>query len=179
MLLPTIIAEYRAGTNTGVRLRMRRLFGGVRDFELLSPIDTFVSPLNNLPMLDGIGTGTSFELEGDHISFFFNSGYTSARDTDANRDIANVPRWTGEVGLFYLHTNGWFVQPSLFYQGARFRSDRSRAESFSAVNLRVGKRFGLRGMAFIELRNAFDESYDILDVEQQGRQLRAGFSGRF
>jgi tetratricopeptide (TPR) repeat protein len=228
--LPTFIAEYRIGANTGVRLRVRRLFGGVRDFELLSPVDTFVSPLNNLPNLDGIGTGTSFELEGDHtfrngsfvrlgvfqqnlnnlleptadgsgtpvargrlqgvrlgyegnisrdVSFFLSGGYTNARDTNADRDIANVPHWTGEAGVFYLHPNGWFVQPSLFYQSARFRSDRSRAEAFSSVNLRVGKRFGLRGMAFIELRNAFDESYDILDVEQQGRQLRAGVIGRF
>jgi tetratricopeptide (TPR) repeat protein len=229
-LLPTFIAEYRAGVNTGVRLRVRRLFGSVRDFELLSPVDTFISPLNTLPMLDGVGTGTSIELEGDHtfrngsfvrlgvfhqnlkdlleptadgsgtpvshgrlqgarlgyegsisrdVSFFLSGGYTRARDTGADRDIANVPRWTGEAGLFYLHHDGWFVQPSLFYQGARFRSDRSRAAAFSAVNLRIGKRFGLRGMAFIELRNACDESYDILDVEQQGRQLRAGFIGRF
>lgn len=229
-ILPTFIAEYRAGTNTGVRLRVRRLFGSVHDFQLLSPVDTFISPLNNLPMLDGNGTGTSFELEGDHtfangsfvrlgvfqqnlnnlleptadgsgapisrgrvqgvrlgyegnlsrdVSFFLSGGYTNARDADAGRDIANVPNLTSEAGIFYLHPSGWFVQPSLFYQSARFRSDRSRAEAFSDVNLRIGKRFGLRGTAFIELRNAFDQSYDILEVEQQGRQLRAGFIGRF
>jgi hypothetical protein len=134
------------------------------------------------PIARGRVQGVRLGYEGNisrDVSFFLGGGYTHAQDTNANRDIANIPRWTGEAGVYYLHPNGWFVQPSLFYQSSRFRSDRSRADAFSAVNLRVGKRFGLRGMAFIELRNAFDTDYDILDVEQQGRQLRAGFVGRF
>jgi len=228
-LLPTFIAEYQPSSSTEVRLRARRLAGGIRDFELLSPTDTFLSPLNDLPGLSVAGEGTSIELEGDHtfrngsflrlgifqqnlndaielsadgsgapiphvqlrgvrvgyegllsrdLSYYLNGGLNSMSDQEGD-EVANVPRWTGEAGLQYLNRKGWFVQPSYFYQGSRLRSDRSSAQGFGALNLRIGKRFGLRSTAFFEVRNVTNQKYDILEIDQPGRQFRAGIIGRF
>ena len=227
--LPTFIAEYRPNFHTEVRLRARRLAGGIRDFELLSPTDTFLSPLNDLPSLSAVGKGVSFELEGDHtfrngsflrlgifqqnlkdarevtvddsgavlprvrsrgvragyegllsrdVSYYLNGTLNSVRDQSGNQ-VANVPHWSAEAGLQYLNQEGWFAQPSYFYQSSRERSDGRAAHSFGVLNLRAGKRFGLRGTAFVEMRNITNAHYDILEIEQPNRQLRVGILGRF
>jgi hypothetical protein len=229
-VLPTLIAEYRPAPDTGVRLRVRRGFGGLRDFQLLSPTDVFLSPLDDLPQLAGAGSGMSYELEGDHtfrngslvhvgifemrlhdvqeptsdfsgavlpntrlrglragyegtlardVSFFLRTGYTQALDRESGGQIANVPRWTGEAGLQYLNDAGWFVQPSFYYQGDRRRINGATAGGFGVLKLRAGKRFGLRSVVFAEILNLTDRKYDILEVEQPGRQFRIGVIGRF
>jgi hypothetical protein len=229
-VLPTFIAEYRPDLDTGVRLRVRRMFGALRDFQLLSPTDTLLSPLDDLPQLAATGDGISYELEGDHtfgngsllhlglfemrmkdlqeptsdfsgavlprvrlrglragyegtltqdISFFLRTGYTQARDRDSGEQIANMPRWTGEAGVQYLNDEGWFVQPSLYYQSERQRTSGTTAKGFGVVKLRAGKRFGLRSVVFAEILNLTDKKYDILEVEQPGRQFRIGVIGRF
>ena len=227
--LPTFITEYQPNVNTGLRLRARRLDGSLRDFELLSPSDTFLSPLNDLPTNGVTGVGTSLEIEGDHtfengsffrlgvfqqnlknavepsadssgavlpsvrlrsvragyegvlsrhVTYYLNGTLNSVRDQSGDQ-VANVPRWSGEAGLQYLNQQGWFVQPSYFYQSSRERSDGHSARSFGVLNVRAGKRFGLRGTAFVEMRNITNSQYDILEIEQPGRQLRVGILGRF
>ncbi len=229
-VLPYFLAEYRANSSTSFRFRGRRVFGGIFDFQLLSPKDTFLSPLGDLPALFITGNGTSFELEGDHtfrngsffrlgvfqqnmnnlsvptsdgsganidrsrlrgvragfegaltqdISYFINAGYTSAKDRTTDGQIPNVPRFTTEAGLQYLNGRGWFLQPSVYHQGSRHRADGSEADGFTTFNLRTGKRFGLKAAVFLEVVNITDKEFDILEVEQPGRQFRIGVTGRF
>src|SRR5690606_14453293 len=92
--------------------------------------------------LRGVRVGYEGNLNRD-VSFFVSAAYTRATDLTLGQSIANIPNWTGEAGLQYLREDGWFIQPSLYYQGTRFREDRSRADAFSVANLRIGKRFGL------------------------------------
>ena len=132
-----------------------------------------------LPRVRSRGIRAGYEgLLLRNVSYYLNGSLNSVHDQSGSQ-VANVPRWTGEAGMQYLNREGWFVQPSYFYQSSRERSDGRLAGSFGVLNLRAGKRFGLRGTAFVEMRNITDAQYDILEVEQSGRQLRVGILGRF
>lgn len=228
--LPSAIAEYRPTSRTNLRLRARRVAGGNRDFQLLSPHDTFLSLLNDLPDLSATGRGSSLEFEMNHtlqsgsflwlgafsqqlkdvriptpdgagpiiarsrlhglragyegsltgsLSFFLTGSYTSARDSDADVQIANIPKFSGSSGIQFLNDEGWFLQPVLYYQSHYRRLSGGDAPSFTILNVRAGKRFGLRRVVFVEILNLTDEEYDILEVVQTGRQLRLGVNTRF
>jgi hypothetical protein len=209
---------------------LRRVFGGIRDFQLLSPRDVFVSPANDLPVFAAQGVASSLEIEGDHtfrngsffrlglieqhlsdvqepssdgsgavvprahfravragyegsfsrdVSFFLNLAYNNVTDRDSSEQIVNVPKFNSEAGIQYLNEAGWFVQPSAYFQSSRRRPDGTNAVSFTTVNLRAGKRFGLRSVVFAEIVNITDKEFDILNVDQPGRQFRVGVIGRF
>jgi len=113
------------------------------------------------------------------INFYTNLNLNSAKDSVFNQYVANVPKWSAEAGFQYLNRAGWFVQPSLFYQDDRVRVDRTRASSVALINLRAGKRFGLRSVVFAEVVNLGNKRYDILEIVQPGRQFRIGLTQRF
>jgi tetratricopeptide (TPR) repeat protein len=108
----------------------------------------------------------------------------------ARSEVSFIPRYAGEVGLQYLNKSGWFAQPSVAYTSSRMVTNpniigyRSRAGGFGLANLRIGKRAGLRSVAFIEVRNIFDKNYIIPSTTpggalSEGRQFRVGAAYRF
>ena len=70
---PTIIFAYQPNVRSGVRLRARKLFGTVQDFELLAPRDVFLFSFDDVPTLQITGQGESYELEYDYT--FLNSSF--------------------------------------------------------------------------------------------------------
>ena len=131
------------------------------------------------------GLNASYEGSiGRETTFYLSTTFNDAQDETRNRAIAFVPRFVGEAGLQYLRRDGWFVQPSYVYQGARFvphasGTGREKRAGFGMLNLRVGKRFGLSSAFYAEVANISDQKFDILGVQQPGRQFRIGASQRF
>ena len=64
--LPNAVLEYRPDPNSGIRLRARRLFSTVEDFELLAPRDVFLLSSDDLLGLSLGSRGDSYEMEVDH-----------------------------------------------------------------------------------------------------------------
>lgn len=128
-------------------------------------------------------------------TFFLNADYNQTRGvvTDfitvsPNEALSDVPKVRLEAGLQFLSNNGYFVQPSAGYIGSRFRptdfvNPRMESGGFTVANLRLGKRWGLKSVAFVEVSNLFDKSYSIFvdgpEVLNPGRQYRVGISQRF
>jgi len=106
-------------------------------------------------------------------------------------ELSDIPRFTGEVGVQYLNTRGWFLQPSWGYEGSRFQGyvpgfpdlPRTRIGGFGIGNLRAGKRWGLHTSCYIEVENLFDRRYTVLSQTTEhlvpGRLLRVGITQRF
>jgi tetratricopeptide (TPR) repeat protein len=137
--------------------------------------------------------GVRLSYEGalsDNTSFFMRLSLNAARDRKGG-DIAMVPLYGAGFGLHYLNRAGYFVEPLLLFQGKRLerkpsndsaldKSDNPQyLDSFSVLNLRVGKRWGLRSTAFVELNNALNAKYSILRERQPQRQIRVGALLRF
>ncbi len=106
---------------------------------------------------------------------------------DNNYQLTRVPRFSMETGLQFLNHKGWFVQPTIAYIGSRLQpgdgTPRAKLGSFTLVNLRVGKRAGLRSTIFIEAANLTNQNYvapgGFQGEQQPGRQFRAGMERRF
>lgn len=65
--LPGLIVLFRPSSSSTLRLRSRRLFGSVEDFDLLAPTDLFLTSLDREnPRLALFGRGRSHELEFSH-----------------------------------------------------------------------------------------------------------------
>ena len=100
-----------------------------------------------------------------------------------------IPAYQAQVGFQFLDRSGWFAQPSFAYQGPRYEPAnfpgdvRSQAGGFGLFNARIGKRWGLRSTAFVEVVNAFNQRYTVLgggnEQLEPGRELRIGASVRF
>ncbi|MCS6862525.1 MAG: TonB-dependent receptor [Abditibacteriales bacterium] len=120
---------------------------------------------------------------GRNTAFYVNLDYNHAENTLADLAVANVPRFAADVGVQFLNPAGWFVQPSLVYQGKRSTTlpNNPRLGGYSLFNLRVGKRTGLRSVAFVEVLNLFDKRYDLFfpGLTQPGRTFRVGMMRRF
>lgn len=116
-----------------------------------------------------------------NTSFFLNTNFNRSNDDVRGRRVALTPRFSAEAGLHFLNRTGWFLQPSIFYQGSQIDTNAARTTipAYSVSNLRVGKRWGLRTMVFAEVLNAFDKNYQAFDIIQPGRQFRVGFDQRF
>ncbi|MBV9848641.1 MAG: TonB-dependent receptor [Armatimonadetes bacterium] len=238
--LPTVIATYQADARSLVRLRARRLFAAVQDFQLLTPRDVFLLTFAGLPQatqLFPVADGTSVEVEYDRtfanasflsagafqqdlqqagvleapdgpydkvrvqgvqasyegllgrdLSFFLSADLNRSQDTEAQQRIAQVPDYVGIASLQYLNRQGYYGQAAYYYQGNRVfedtdangNPDPTRLGGFGLLNLRVGKRTGLRVNVFGELDNVFNRRYDdVTGNLQPGRMFRVGISVRF
>ncbi|HVF85556.1 MAG TPA: TonB-dependent receptor [Abditibacteriaceae bacterium] len=131
------------------------------------------------------GLSASYEGSlGRETTFYLNATLNDAEDEGRQQTIAFVPRFVGEAGLQYLRRDGWFAQPSYVYQSARFMPlafgvERGTGAGFGLLNLRIGKRSGLRSAFYAEVVNISNQKFDILGVQQPGRQFRIGASLRF
>lgn len=241
--LPTFIAEYRPDARSGLRVRYRRLFGTIEDFQLLAPTDVFSFSRFEAPLLSPLSAGDLLDLEYDRTfggaaflrvgafqqstnasygptgetfrdtrlrgvrlrfegalnpatTFFtaldFNSGRGAVEAYDADDNpiavrgsLTQVPRYSAEAGLQFLNRKGYFAQASVGFLGARARdvntlaTSRGHFASTTLVNVRVGRRLGLRFSAFAELTNAFDQKFVTGVSLQPGRQFRVGAVQRF
>ena len=115
------------------------------------------------------------------MTYFLNLGLNDARGqfTGGPGKFANVPDFVASAGLQYLNDHGYFVQPTYFYLDKRLRVDGTTASSAQIINLRVGKRFGVRSAIFVEVANILNENYEVFQEIQPGRQLRFGGQFRF
>jgi hypothetical protein len=118
-------------------------------------------------------------------TYFLNLGLNDARGqfpdglSTEERKYANVPDFVASAGLQYLNDHGYFVQPSYFYLGKQLRTDGTTANAAHILNLRIGKRFGVRSAIYVEVANILDENYEVFEEIQPGRQLRIGGQLRF
>jgi outer membrane receptor protein involved in Fe transport len=116
-------------------------------------------------------------------TYFLNLGWNDARGEFSSpteeRQFANVPHFVASAGLQYLNDSGYFVQPSYFYLDQRLRGDGTKADGAHILNLRVGKRFGVRSALYVEVDNILNENYEVFEEIQSGRQLRIGGQLRF
>ncbi|MDQ3815654.1 MAG: TonB-dependent receptor, partial [Armatimonadota bacterium] len=161
---------------------------GVFDQRLTDVGNTGISA--TIPFVRQRGVRASYEgFFRQDTTYFVNLNLTDAKDVELNQDVEQVPGRSGEVGVQYLNRQGWFVQPSFFYLGNRIRS-RSAAPQLGGngitrlggvglLNLRAGKRWGLRSVLFVEIDNALDKQYAVLGTLQPGRAVRLGVTQRF
>lgn len=135
------------------------------------------------------GARLSYEgLISRNLAFVLRTDLASPKNVAFNSYVPLVPRFVGAVGLQYLNARGYLVQALYIYQSGRYADTldfvtdkivRERLGGSGLLSLRAGKRTGLRSNVFIELNNAFDKRYDVLNTLQPGRQLRFGSTRRF
>lgn len=132
------------------------------------------------------------------ITYFVSGDLTKARGTldltpfgpiITNYRPSFLPRHTVSFGAQYLNAAGWFLQPSYSYISSveKELSDpnlsRPRQDGFGLMNLRIGKRNGLRSSIFVEAANLFNKRYarpgGIGGNLATGRQVSLGFATRF
>ena len=236
-VLPYVVLSYQSNGSTIYQIRYRRIGSTIDDFELLNPVDDFLTTFVNFPIADEVDTsvvaeGTSTEFEYDktfgNASFFSlaafdqhlaessfsyttqvvgtypsetNTGvqaslqgaissntsyfsllqYNSAWDNIQKDSIAQLPEFDGIYTLQYLNPQGLYDQASYYFQTSRILGDTNRATTggFGIIDLRFGKRFGLRRNVFLELNNLTNVPYDILNDIQPGREVRVGISQRY
>ena len=128
--------------------------------------------------------GARLSYEGalnEDTSFFMRVNFNHARDPLDDQDIAQVPRFGAGLGLHYLNRAGYFIEPLLLLQGKRLerRGSSNQLDRFSVLNLRVGKRTGLRSSVFVELNNILNSEFSVSRDRQPGRELRIGALHRF
>ncbi len=120
---PNIVADYRPNEHDGFRLRARRLFGTIEDFQLLAPRDNFLSSTAELPHLRPQGSGNSIEVEYYHTfrsaSFFLVSAFDQ-RLTGAQEPAMGsaLPR-VRQQGLRMVY-QGSLAQQTTFFIDASF-----------------------------------------------------------
>ncbi len=128
------------------------------------------------------GVQASYEgLLSRDLSFYLSGDVNYTHDSDTGVRIAQVPDFDGLASLQYLNRAGYYAQTAYYYQGNRVAADddRSHLGGFGVLNLRVGKRFGLRTNIFLELNNALNKTYDVYGILQPSRGLSVGISQRF
>ncbi len=128
------------------------------------------------------GVQASYEgLVSRDLSFYLSGDANEAHDSETDLRIAQVPDFDGLASLQYLNRAGYYAQTAYYYQGNRVNSDddRSHLGGFGVLNLRVGKRYGLRTNVFVELNNALNKTYDVYGVLQPARSVAVGISQRF
>ena len=132
---------------------------------------------------------TTFFVDGSINDAHGAVDYGVGIGTGPSEFLSLVPRYVVETGVQFLDRAGWFVQPSYAYQGSRSEpanspgDPRIQSGGFGILNARVGKRWGLRSTAYVEIINAFNQRYTILggfaERLEPGRQVRLGVSLRF
>lgn len=162
----------------------------------LDNADSRLEPLSNIRfrMLKAryegiINPSTTFFVSADLADTGGQLDLTPFGPLLTNYQVSLQPKVAGQLGIQYLSPKGWFIQPSAAFIGSRqlpvdFAGVRARTGSFNLINLRLGKRQGLRSSVFVEISNLFDKTYVQPGLHafgdlQSGRQLRVGASGRF
>ena len=126
----------------------------------------------------GSGTIQGFELENEYqflpsVKMNANLGYldtwvdkftfqanSETEGTGGNRDAAMSPKITGSIGFNYNNESGIFASTQMSYKDEYYFSDshNQKSESYSIMNLTLGKSFG-KTTATLWIRNALDEHY--------------------
>ena len=134
------------------------------------------------------GVQASYEgLIGHDLSFFLSADLNRSQDMEMHQRVSQVPDYVGILSLQYLNRQGYYAQTAYYYQGDRRLEDTdnngnydpTRQGGFGILNLRVGKRIGLRTNLFVEINNAFNRQYDIGGILQEGRLVSGGATLRF
>ncbi len=115
------------------------------------------------------------------LSYFMLGEYTNAEEDAVPQRVPGIPRYVGIGTVQYLDTRGFYGQIAYYYQGDRITSDTDRSDqgAFGILNLRVGKRYGLRTNVFAELDNALNKQYEEFGLLQHGTEGRLGISQRY
>jgi len=128
------------------------------------------------------GLQASYEgLLSRDLSFYLSGDVNYARDSETGLRIAQIPDFDGLTTLQYLNREGYYAQTAYYYQGNRVAAydDRSHLGGFGVLNLRLGKRSGLRTNLYVELNNILNKKYDVYGALQPSRQVAIGISQRF
>jgi tetratricopeptide (TPR) repeat protein len=132
------------------------------------------------------GVQAAYEREiGRNLTAFTRAHYNDARDRPGNTAFFNTPRFEALIGTQYLNRRGYFVQANATYQSAFAYSTGAlaalRQGGFGLLNLRAGKRAGVRSSVFIDVANLLDKKYVGSDSQNlvPGRQVRLGSVFRF
>jgi hypothetical protein len=189
-----------AATGDAYDLEYARMLGGSAMFragvayrQLRNARDTLEQPYDRARALN-----PRFVIEGAldgrttlYCAASFNHVLVDA--AEATAFMPDTPRWSGEIGLSHFGPSGWFVSPTLRLRsgmppymaevpvGGELQTVERRLPGFGVLDLRLGRRFGLRGVVFIEVLNVLDKQYDLYrsGLTQSGRTWRAGVTGRF
>lgn len=190
---PSLLGDL-GGRGWGYDLEYNRSFGTGQFLRASLFRQSFADAFNSLRNDNFVRfQGAQLRYEGtlnSTTTFFAGTNYISApaqvilplSDQSVNTRYPDVPRLTAEIGLQFLSKGGWFLQPSLAYIGSRTHQNVdafSRLGGLGIVNLRVGRRLGLRFAGFAEVLNAGDKKYPLYNNLQEGRQLRFGIINRF
>jgi tetratricopeptide (TPR) repeat protein len=188
-----IVTNFGIATATSTEFEYDKTFRNASFLSIGAFDQDLVNADINSPYLAEIAQFGSATLEGVQTSYqtalskfltcSFLGEYADAEQTDVPGRILYIPQWVGISTLQYLNRSGGYCQLAYYYQGDRLVYDDQYntidGGSFGVLDLRVGKRVGLRSNIFGEINNAFDKQYDIVGIEQPRMELRAGISQRY
>jgi tetratricopeptide (TPR) repeat protein len=115
------------------------------------------------------------------VTFFTLAELADAEDTQIHQRIPETPKYNGIATLQYLNTAGCYGQCAFYVQGDRLSGDTppETLGGFGLLNVRIGKRAGLRSDVYAELDNVFNRTYDQCGILQAGREVRVGAALRY
>ncbi len=114
-----------------------------------------------------------------YVTFLLLGEFSNAEDTSIPQRLSNTPNFSGIGVLQYLDKAGVYCQIAEYYQGSEVTSPPTELGGLGVLNVRVGKRFGLRSNVYIQVTNALDKQYDINGTAQQGTEVLLGASQRY
>ncbi len=137
VFLPALVMAFQLDKRSNLRLRTRRIFGNISDFQLLAPLDEFDLSTRNLPDLALTGRGASSEMEYDHTwhnsSFLrlgvFDQNLLDAQDTLLN-PIKRVRLRGARVGY-----SGLLNRQTSFFVNGSFNRARNVTDSRAVDNV--------------------------------------------
>ncbi len=159
--VPNLVLNYRAGRNSELRLRARRLFFEVEDFRLLAPTDLFFLSFAGLPdtsFFNPFGSGRSVELEFDH--------------TFANASLLTAGVFQRDLNNGALTGNEIAPQARLRGLQASYESTLARDTTFFVRGLYNSSRDRTASRRFVELPN-FIGALGVQYFNRQGIVLQA------
>jgi len=173
-------------TATSTELEIDRTFSG----GFFASLGAFRQDSQMLPAFGGAfacpkgrvqGVQTSFQgAVGKYVSYFILGEFANSEEESPYSRYPGTPNFEGIGTVQYLSRMGMYGQLAYYYQGDQVTSDTdpSIKGAFGVLDLRIGKRFGLRTNIFGELNNVFNKQYEISGDEQPGTELRVGISER-
>jgi tetratricopeptide (TPR) repeat protein len=115
------------------------------------------------------------------VTYFVLGNFSNQEDTSVGRRVPYVPYYTGIATLQYLSPTGFYSQVAEYYQGDRPDSQPGQivTGAFGVLDLRIGKRVGLRSNIYVEINNLLDKKYDLLGYAEPGTEVLLGASRRY